>query len=314
MIKVVDPQKQNSSQEKDELTQEILHKLRHQDEEGEVSAQAEKLGLSYIDTNLFPISEDALRSIEKEEAEKFQVAPIQKIGRKTSLVSPSPTEEATRQFIQSLEKERGWEIKLFLVSHYNFGKILERYEKLVMPDIVDQLEINLGKEDIDSFDKELQDLINLKQRIKELPTTEVLNVLMSGAYKLSASDIHIEPQEKSIRLRYRIDGVLHDVVDLPIGIFRSIVSRIKMMAGMKINLRDIAQDGTFEVNLLDKKIDLRVSIIPGNFGETIVMRLLDPDSILVKLEDLGLRGLAFEALQKAIASPEGMVLTTGPTG
>jgi type II secretory ATPase GspE/PulE/Tfp pilus assembly ATPase PilB-like protein len=183
---------------------------------------------------------------------------------------------------------------------------------------LDQMSLNLYGEDLEKFEAEIKDLVTLKQRIEELPITQVLNIILAGAYKLGVSDVHFEPQEKEFRLRYRIDGVLQDVVYLPLKIFKSILSRVKLMSGMKINLRDIAQDGTFEINLETKsgikKIDTRVSIIPGNFGESIVIRILDPDSIKVSVEKLGLRGLAFETVQKQIEAPNGMILNTGPTG
>lgn len=312
MIQVVNPSNdQDSSTEK---AQAILKKLKIKEEEERASVFARELNLPYIDTNLFPIGEEALRSIKEEEAKKFQVVPIQRVNRKITFASPDPTKPETRNFLEELAKVAGWEIKLFVISPRNFENILGRYKKLVLPSLTDQLEINLEKSDIKEFEKELQDLLDLKQRIKELPTTEILNIIMAGAYKLGASDVHIEPQENSLRLRYRIDGMLHDVVELPFNIVRSILSRIKMMAGMKLNLRDIAQDGTFEIKMEDKKVDVRVSVIPGNFGETLVMRLLDPDSIKVDLENLGLQGLAYEKLKKFIHSSEGMILTTGPTG
>ena len=193
-------------------------------------------------------------------------------------------------------------------------QLWEKYKKIAFQNILDQYEINLEEGDIEKFEKELKDLVTLKQRIRELPTTQVLNILMAGAYKLGSSDVHIEPTEENIRIRYRIDGVLHDVVNLPLSVYKPVLSRIKMMGGMKINIRDIAQDGTFEINLGDKTLDVRVSTVPGNYGEIIVMRILDPSSILLNLEELGMRGRALEVIKEEIGRSEGMILTTGPTG
>ncbi len=250
-------------------------------EEEQASVFAAEIGFPYLDTNLVPISNDSLRIIKEEDSRKYQVAVIVKIGKKVHMVSPDPTAPETSKFIQKLSDEKGWEIKVFVISRHNMEKIRERYKTIVFVDILTEYSVNLSAEELEKFDQELKDLITLKQRITELPITQILNVIMGGAYKLGASDVHIEPQEKELRLRYRIDGVLHDVAELPLTTFKSIVSRVKMMSGMKINLHDIAQDGTFEVNLASKKIDIRVSLIPGNFGEIIVMRLLDPDSINV---------------------------------
>jgi type IV pilus assembly protein PilB len=318
MIKVLKTKIKKSDKDpgvlKEKEATKVLFAMHHQSEEEKTSALANRLSLPYIDTNLIPISNDSLKSLSEEDSRKFNLAVIQKAGKKVTFVSAQPENPATLDFIKKIQQEKGWEGKLFVISPYNLEKLWERYKKIVFTDVLTQLNLNLTEKDLKNFDQELKDLISLKERISELPTTQILSVIMGGGYKLGASDIHIEPQENDIRLRYRIDGVLHDVEFLPKTIFKSIISRVKMMSGMKINLRDIAQDGTFEINITDKKIDIRVSIIPGNFGESLVMRLLDPASIQVKIDSLGLRGLAYEELQRQLNNPNGMILTTGPTG
>ncbi|HCP08417.1 MAG TPA: hypothetical protein DIT25_01295, partial [Candidatus Moranbacteria bacterium] len=312
MPKVI--KKQNLIDAKELATQNVLTQMRHKSEEEEASAFAALINFPYIDTNLIPISNESLKSVTEEDSRKYSLAVIQKEGRKITLVSTDPTRAETAAYIQKLRDESGLDAKAFVISRHNMERIWEKYKNVVFTDILSQLSVTLTGDDLKKFDQYLKDLITLKQRINELPTTQILNVIMGGAYKLGASDIHIEPQENDFRLRYRIDGVLHDVAELPLSVFKSIISRIKMMSGMKINLRDIAQDGTFDVNIDSKKISIRVSIIPGNYGESVVMRLLDPASIQVNVENLGLRGLAYEEIQKQIAAPNGMVLTTGPTG
>jgi type IV pilus assembly protein PilB len=318
MLKVIKTKQKNSDKDpymlKEKAATKVLFAMHHESEEERASALAKKLNLPYIDTNLIPISNDSLKSLPEEDSRKFNLAIIQKAGKKITLVSSQPESSATLDFIKKIQQEKGWESKLFVVSPFNLTKLWERYKKIVFTDVLTQLNINLTEKDLRNVDQELKDLISLKERIGELPTTKILGVIMGGGYKLGASDIHIEPQENDFRLRYRIDGVLHDVEFLPKTIFKSVLSRIKMMSGMKINLRDIAQDGTFEINITNKKIDVRVSIIPGNFGESIVMRLLDPASIQVNVDSLGLRGLAYEELQRQLSNPNGMILTTGPTG
>ncbi len=299
---------------KELATTQILSAMRHASEEEQTSYFAAEIGLPYIDTNLIPISDESIRTISEEEARKYNIAVIQKVSRKVTIISANPKNEETAEYLKKLEQEKGWILTVFVASHYNLNRVWDRYKNIIFVDILSQLSVNLTGEDLENFDKYLKDLVNLKLRITELSTTQILNIIMGGAYKLDASDIHVEPQEKEFRLRYRIDGVLHDIAFLPLSTFRSIVSRIKMMSGMKINIRDIAQDGIFDVNIEAKTINIRVSIIPGKFGESVVMRLLDPDSINVGIEALGLRGLAYEELLKQIAAPNGMILTTGPTG
>lgn len=305
---------QTWQEEKSKKTQAVISKLRHQSEEEEASAFAAQINFPYVDTNLIPVSNESIRAILEEDSKKFNVVAIQKDGARITLASTDPTQKETAEFIEKLKKENYWEIKTFVISKYNLQKIQEKYKTVSFADILSELSVNLSDEELKKSGEYLKDLVTLKDKIHEFSTTDILNIIMGGSYNLDASDIHLEPQEKDLRLRYRIDGVLHDVLSLPLGFHRSIVSRIKMMSGMKLNLRDIAQDGTFEIRMKDKKIAIRVSIIPGNFGESVVMRLLDPSSIQVALENLGIRGLAYEEINKKIHAPNGVILTTGPTG
>lgn len=322
MIKILKqksaPVKKIQETKKDLETAKVITSLRHQSEEEHTSAFAASINFPYVDTNLVPVSLESIKTLPEEDARKYNVAVIQKSGKRTTVVSTDPTAPETESFLKNLEKEKGWEVMALVVSRYNLLKLFEKYKKVVFTDVLSQLIVSLNSEDLEKFDEYLKDLVDIKQRIREISTTQVLNTFMGGGYKLGASDIHIEPQENEFRLRYRIDGILHDIVFLPLSAFSSIVSRIKMMAGMKLNLRDIAQDGTFEVGIKsaegEKKIAIRVSIIPGNFGESIVMRILDPSSIQIGVENLGLQGLAYEEIQKKIAAPTGIILTTGPTG
>jgi type IV pilus assembly protein PilB len=300
--------------EKDEISGKLVSKLQHKSEEEETAVFAAMLELPYIDTNIVPVSIDSLKLIEENDARKFGVAVIQKKSKLLTIVSTNPKKEATVEFLKNFSERLGVKTKIFVISEYNFGKILEKYKKIIFTEILDQLNLTIGDKELTDFESSLKNLITLKERVKEMPITDVMNTIMAGAYSLGASDVHIEPEENDFRLRYRIDGVLQDVAFFPLNIHKRIATRIKMMSGMKLNLADIAQDGTFEINLANKKIAIRASSIPGSFGESIVMRLLDPDSINVNIEQLGLQGLAYEIVQKQIEAPNGMILTTGPTG
>lgn len=313
MIKVVKPKSKEESAKSADI-KKALGRFRQQEEEEMASAYAAMLNVPYLDTNLVPVATDSLKLISEEEARKYNIAIIQKVSRVVTAVTTDPSQEKTQGFIEKLKQERGWQIKLYVISRSNMERVWDRYKKIVFIDLLDQMSLYLSGEDLKKFEEEMKDLITLKARINEMPTTQILNIIMAGAYKLHASDVHIEPQEKEFRLRYRIDGVLQDVSFFPLNIYKTILSRIKMMSGMKINLRDIAQDGTFDIILDNKKVETRVSLIPGNYGESTVIRLLDPDSIHVDVDQLGLQGLAYEMIQKEINAPNGMILNTGPTG
>jgi len=144
--------------------------------------------------------------------------------------------------------------------------------------------------------------------------TRLVEVILGAAIALDASDIHIEPEEKHTKLRFRLDGILHPVTLFDRVTYGMMNSRIKILSGLKLNLKNEAQDGRFSVDLGDTKIEMRTSVLPGSYGESIVLRLLDPKSISVPLEELGMHEVLLNAVEKEIVKPNGMILTTGPTG
>ena len=174
--------------------------------------------------------------------------------------------------------------------------------------------VELNAEVLSDIEKQIKNIADLKERLTSLPITKVLDILIAGALKIKASDIHFEPEEKDIRLRYRLDGVLNDVVDFSPTGYPGLLSRIKLLSGLKINVHDSPQDGRFTIRREDKDIEVRVSILPGAYGENIVMRILDPSTIKQKLEDLGMRKDVLEQIKKLLAKTTGAILTTGPTG
>ncbi len=164
--------------------------------------------------------------------------------------------------------------------------------------------------------KEIKNVPGFKKKIEnslQKNTTELFAIILGGAIGLRASDIHIEPREETVRLRLRIDGILQDVILISPKIYRSLLSRIKFVSGLKLNISDRPQDGRFSIIQGERKIETRVSSLPSDFGESIVMRLLDPRN-LIEIEELGLRKDLLALFKKQIKKPNGMILVTGPTG
>ena len=294
--------------------QQVLSRLKQESEEQQAANLAASLGLPYIDLNIFPIDPETLQAIPKEEALKYELVPVRRAGKNLTLAISNISNPELKKYLEKLEKEEGYNIKIFISSKTGFQKTLERYKYIALADNLEDLRLTLSGEDLAEFEKNLKDVIDLKKRITEIPTTEVINIIMAGAVKMEASDIHFEPHQDGIRLRYRLDGILQNITDLPSPVYHYILSRIKILSGMKINVRDIAQDGHFSIELEGNSIDVRVSILPGNFGENIVMRLLNQQAVVLKYDDLGLQGLAYDKLREEIRKPNGMILTTGPTG
>ncbi|MBZ9571862.1 type II/IV secretion system protein [Patescibacteria group bacterium] len=164
--------------------------------------------------------------------------------------------------------------------------------------------------------EEVKNILDFKKKIEKFLTkkvTELLEVILGGAINLDSSDIHIEPEEEQAKLRTRIDGVLHDVMTLDLKIYKTLLSRIKLLSGIKLNITDRPQDGRFTILMEKTTIEIRASTLPAEYGESIVLRLLNPKS-LIEIETLGLRKDLVEIFKKEIKRPNGMIIVTGPTG
>ncbi|OGZ78971.1 MAG: hypothetical protein A2358_04485 [Candidatus Staskawiczbacteria bacterium RIFOXYB1_FULL_37_44] len=169
---------------------------------------------------------------------------------------------------------------------------------------------------IEETDKGVKDIEGFKNKIEEYLSqnvTELLDVILYGAIALDTSDIHVEPEQEKSRLRIRLDGILQDVVFFDRNIYRHLISRLKLLSKLKLNITDKPQDGRFTIGVKDLLIEIRTSSLPAEYGESIVMRILNPKS-LISLEDLGLREDLYKIFQKEIEKPNGMIIVTGPTG
>ena len=300
--------------EKDLATQKVLDEMKKKSEEDQAVHQAKQVGLPYADLNIFPIDENDIRIIPEEDAKKHLIAIFNKSGKKIRIGMVDPKNDAAKKYIENFKNDQDYFIEIYVISLSSANRVWEKYKKISFLENLDLLRISLNGEDLEKFEENFSELLQLKNKLTKTSTTDIIDIIMSGAIKMKASDVHFEPQEAEVRLRYRIDGVLQDIGNFPHKNYQSIISRVKMMGGMKLNIRDIAQDGHFPIDIDNGKIDIRVNIIPGNYGESIVMRILNQASILLSIEDLGMRGLSFEQLKKEISKPNGMILTTGPTG
>ncbi len=283
-------------------------------EEEQAAIKAAGLGLPYLDLNIFPVGTETISTLPEEVSRFGNLVVIQKAGRDLKVGVVEPKDPNTREVLEKMEKEEGYNCKIYIISKTSLERALDRYKQANLSTSLEEMAMTLSGQDLEKFENDIKELVDLKKRIRELPTTEVLNVIIAGAIKLEASDVHTEPQKEDVRIRYRLDGVLHDIVHIPYNFYPYVLSRVKMLSGLKLNIRDRAQDGRFTIKTTSTEIDVRVSILPGNYGENVVMRLLNQDAVGLKLEDLGLRGRAFDQLISQLSKPNGMILNTGPTG
>lgn len=293
---------------------EKLTELRVEGEEGRAKLLAEKLGLPFLDLKIIPIQPKALALVPEEESQKAKLAVIQKKAKKIVVAACNPNNPDTKNILDELKKK--YEIQLFISSLHGLKKawkVYKRVPKKPKEDITGQVEI--GKELMDKLRKEIKNIDDIKKRVeKTKQTTAIVEILLAGSLPTNSSDIHLETTKENVNVRYRIDGMLQDVVFLSLKSYNYILNRLKLLSGLKLNIRDKAQDGRFTIVVNDADVEVRVSCIPSAYGENIVMRVLNPKAINLELKDLGLREEHLKIIQKEIKKPKGMIITTGPTG
>ena len=273
---------------------------------------AGEINLPYINIGKTPLNPDFLKLLSIEEATKARAIPFFKVGKKLRVAVQDPENLDTKAGIKSLT-DRGYEVSLSLASASGIDDALktydqtQKYKKVAIVDTVEQKSIK-------TYEKEIAALADLTKKLNTVTAEEGLNLLNIGAMKTGASDIHYEPEEGAIRVRFRIDGVLHKVFDINTDTYRNLANQLKYESRMQLNVATVPQDGRYIFNYNDKKIAVRVSSIPTPYGESFVCRFLPSSEKTLTFEELGFQGLSLTKLKKACEISHGMILSTGPTG
>lgn len=301
--------------EKNKKTDVKLQQLRRETEEQKAKDLADKLGFSYLDLRVSPIDEYALVFAKKEDVINAQAAIIQKKQKELYMVVLDPSMDQTQKFVKSLEAQ-GYKLKIFVTSKSNLKRAWDKYD-LVKTKTVITKKAEIDTEQLKQIEEGLTTIKDLEGKIEQVKNsaTDLLNVIIAAGLKLEASDIHVEiiTKEES-KLRFRIDGVLQDAGKIPFTSFKLLLSRVKMLSGMKLNVHDAPQDGRFTFKSENTDIEIRISTIPAENGENVVFRVLDPKTIGLKLEDLGIQDYDFKIIERELQRPNGMIITSGPTG
>ena len=304
----------------DSEEQKRLEFLRKREEEELAQVLSAKYGVEYVDLSLVAINVDALRVITEEEARATEAAAFGRIGKKLSVAVRAPENPKVKALVAKLT-DLGYDVTLYMCSQESLARAYLRYADLsyateskagvfeLSPEELEQLVAKVGN--LQDISKLIEEAIELKKAYR---ITRILEVILAGGLATGASDIHFEPEEQLVRLRYRLDGVLVDVLTFDHETYRLTLSRLKLLSGLKLNVEGDAQDGRFSIKIKGDEIELRTSILPGNYQETMVLRILNPKSIGVPLEELGLEPKLRQRVEKEINKPNGMILTTGPTG
>ncbi|PIT97410.1 type II secretion system protein GspE [Candidatus Berkelbacteria bacterium CG10_big_fil_rev_8_21_14_0_10_41_12] len=282
-------------------------------EEKTAQDQAKKLGLPYVNLVGYPFTPQVLTVIPREQAEKFKTMAFYQLNRKVKVASPVAENPMVVNFLRELASAINQEFYLYKCSESSFRYAFAQLQFVrEAPMTLDKLVV--PQEYVTSRLSGAQGLQSIANKILQTSTTEIMEIIFAGAIKVDASDIHIEPEENDARLRYRIDGVLQDVAKLPKETAKVLTNRIKYIAKLKLDLSKRPQDGRFEVDVADQNIDVRLSTMPGAWGEVIVMRLLNPTGAKINLAELGFRADAMAKIEEAISKPHGAIFNTGPTG
>jgi type IV pilus assembly protein PilB len=297
-------------------------------------------GIPSVNLELFDIEDSVLRLIPQEVAQKYSVLPLSRVGATLTLAMVDPTNVFAMDDIKFMT---GLNVEPVVVAEASVQQAISKYYSTsreielasVAPEVLpngngfseadlvslDNLDLDhsVNPDDVEVFEENEEiDLSSLARMSEDAPVVRLVNVLLVDALRRAASDIHVEPYEKELRIRFRIDGVLYDVMHPPLKMRDALISRIKIMSKLDISEKRLPQDGRIKIRVKvdsrSRELDFRVSTLPTLFGEKVVLRLLDKEKLMLDMTNLGFEPDSLVKFQRNIAKPYGMVLVTGPTG
>jgi type IV pilus assembly protein PilB len=271
-----------------------------------VSAQA--MSVPYVNLSAVQVPESITKLLPKDIAQNYLAVPF---GMQQGRLAVGMLDPSNIQAVDFLSRKLGHTIAVYLASRGSIDYVLGQFHSDVAADV--ESAMNVAKVD-DHPQVEAKDPKAMANLVQDAPITRALNAVLDYAAQSRASDIHIEPREHELKIRYRIDGILQETMTLPKTIEPALISRVKILANMRIDEHRIPQDGQFQISSGGREIDLRIAISPVVWGEQVVIRLLDKSGTVLTLESLGFRGRAFRNISEGIHKPHGLTLSTGPTG
>jgi type IV pilus assembly protein PilB len=304
----------------DAQTDERLLALRRQEEERYVATMATQLGYAHINLLGYTINPGALALIPEAKARAAGLAAFDRGPTFVKIAVRDPRHPGVAELLTLLSRQ-GLSTEIYLSSTASLEHAWERYRELSTSTARKKGIFDFDENDIVRVAASIKTLADVKDRAQMIATTnnarrttETLELTFAGAIALDASDIHIEPEDDGIRLRYRLDGVLHDILTIDASLFGRIISRLKLLSGMTLNKKQEAQDGRFTFILGEREIEVRVSVLPAALGESVVMRLLDPGVASFSMDKLQLSPAMSRIMDIQLRKKTGMIVTTGPTG
>lgn len=287
----------------------VIEQMNIVKEEKLAEAKALQMGIPFISLETTSFSPQALGFVPRAVVERFQLIPFA-YDEKSKTISVAMSNPVDLEAISFVQQKTGLNIKTFAAAPTDVKNAIQlQYRQEIVGQVGEALK------ETEEFNKTRTiDSTDIGQLIKEAPIAKIVSTILEYAVTSRASDVHIEPQEDRVRVRYRIDGILYDRLSLPKSVQEAVISRIKILSEMKIDEHRSPQDGRFNFKMENKEIDLRISVLPTVFGEKIVMRLLRKSGGLPTLNELGLTGNTLKNLETAILRPHGIIIVCGPTG
>jgi type IV pilus assembly protein PilB len=311
---------QYTDQNKNKKVFDQLDILKRREEEDLAQLLATRYDLQYIDLTGITIDTNALRIIPEDRARKANIACFNITNKKILVAIKSPSKDETKNELLDLEK-RGYSYVLYVCSTQSLERAWSRYADISFATESQRGSLQVSNTEIENFINEVHTTEDAKKIISDVLSKDkafrisrIVEITVAAAIATKASDIHIEPEQDDTRIRFRLDGVLREIAMIDTETYRLLLSRIKLLSGLKLNIKDNAQDGRFSIMIGETEIEIRSSVLPGNHGESVVMRLLDPNSLSVPIENLGMTKEIENIVLKEVDKPDGMILNTGPTG
>lgn len=292
-----------------------LKALSLQQEERLARHRAQLFSLPYVSLLTFPMDAETLLLIPKEEARAAGAVLFYKHGRDMRMGAVNPSDERVVALRETVAKRVGYVPQMYVISRHSHELALSRYTRSGLETEVPKDELLVSGKRLTGFEESIVSLSELGERISSVSPSEILTTIMAGAVKMRASDIHVEPRQDDAQLRYRVDGVLHNIALFGKDGWRQVLSRIKVLGSLKLNVRDMPQEGSFVLRIDSGVYDIRISVLPGGFGENIVLRLLNrQEEGSMTLTGLGMKERDYKVVLEELKQSTGMVLTAGPTG
>ncbi len=276
-------------------------------EEQQTQKAAQDFNLPYVNLKSFPLDLTALALMSEQDAIASESVPFYKEKHDVRIGTFNPDNQLLKQKLAELNKTD--KVTLYYISKSGHASVMKFYTKVVRPTSKFSETVQVS-----SDQSYVEKLKSLEAATDQQAATELMTIMFGEAIAENSSDIHLEPEEKIVKVRFRVDGVLHDAVHIPKAVHRGLITRIKLMAKLKSNVSNEPQDGRFTIMNNNQPLDVRVSVLPSSFGEAVVMRLLGIGAVNLKIEDLGLVGKSLEVVRHQLHKPNGMIITTGPTG